>query len=469
MFTDTANRANNTAGDTAADAVKADSANYMTAGNGAASAPSTFTDIPYKMHLLLEIGQLLMENGTDSDRTVRYLKRTATYLGIPADHLQIHITYTSIMLNVANPERTYTEIRKCRKHAVNMYTLAATARLIWRAMKARYTLDRFNKRIEQVKAKPLPYTPLQTAVGSSFACGGSCLLFGCDFPAFFVTAVCAFFGFFTRIFCNRHGFNPYASISIAAFVATLMACLSQRFELSATPMLPIVACALFMVPGVPLMNSAADMINNYIAAGITRATDTLLIISSMAFGTAVAMQVGQFSDFASLSLSPGDIYLYHPIAGAISAGGFSLLFNVPRRVTWVVAIGGMLVIFIRNVCMFDLGLGQAASSFFGAASLGLLALSAVRWFHIPNIVLTLPSAIPLIPGVLLYRSLFTLLNIDTISPEMLSAGVRSGIEAITIIISITIGVTIQNIFFSRQIRQRKIAQEKRLMERFEEK
>ncbi|BEU88059.1 hypothetical protein TAMA11512_15230 [Selenomonas sp. TAMA-11512] len=434
---------------------------------GTYASLSSFADIPYKMHLLLEIGQLLMENGTDSERIMHYLKRTAVYMGIPPNHLQIHITYTSILLNVSNPERTYTKIRKCRKHSVNMYTLASTARLIWRAMRARYSLNRFKKRIDQIKAKELPYTPLQTAIGSSFACGGSCLLFGGDLGAFFITAVCAFLGFFTRIFCNKHGFNPYASISIAAFVATLMACLSQQLHISATPMLPIVACALFMVPGVPLMNSAADMINNYINAGMTRAADTLLIISSMAFGTAIAMQVGQFSDFASLSLSPGDIYLYHPIAGAISAGGFSLLFNVPRRVVWVVAVGGMLTILIRNICMFDLGLSQAVSSFFGAASLGILALSAVRWFHIPNIVLTLPSAIPLIPGVLLYRSLFTLLNIDTISPEMLSAGVRSGIEAVTIIISITIGVTIHNIFFSRQIRRRNIEQERKLMESFE--
>lgn len=422
-----------------------------------------YAEITYKMHIILLVAETMMQNGADADRTVRYIRRTATYMGIPAENVHSHIMYTTVMLNICDAERTYTEFRKCKQHAVNMSVLSTMSRLIWRAIRDNYPLERFEKEVTRIRDRKKPYTGLQTAIGSSFACGGNCLLFGCDLAAFFITTFCAFLGYWTRRLCDGRHFNPYAAIAIAAFVATLVAFLSQRLGISATPMLPIAACALFMVPGVPLLNAASEVLNNFITAGMTRAIDTLLIVGGMAFGTAIAMRLGSMTNFTTLGLSPGDIYFYHPIAGAISAGGFSMLFNVPRRVSWVVAVGGMLTILLRNIAMFDLGFSQAAASFIGAATLGILALKAIHWFHVPNVVLTIPSAIPLIPGVLLYRFLFTLLNINAIDTEMFLHGVRDGVEALVIITGVAIGVAIPNIFFSRQIERTKIERAKRLL------
>ena len=61
----------------------------------------------------------------------------------------------------------------------------------------------------------------------------------------------------------------------------------------------------------------------------------------------------------------------------------------------------------------------------------------------------------MIPGVLLYRLLFAILNIQTITLAMLLDGLRSGILAIIIIIGIAIGVAIPNIFIHRYIEHNK--------------
>ena len=103
----------------------------------------------------------------------------------------------------------------------------------------------------------------------------------------------------------------------------------------------------------------------------------------------------------------------------------------------------------------QLGFSQTAGSFLGAAVVGLLALKAIHWFHAPNIILTIPSAIPMIPGVLLYRVLFALLNIQDITASTLLAMMRNGVEAVTIIIGIAIGVAIPNIFIHRYIENNK--------------
>ena len=426
-----------------------------------------YSHIGHKLHLLLHTGQLLMENGADTDRTVRDMMRAAAYMGIPADKIHQHVMYTTLMLNVNDDEHTYTEFRKCTHHGVNMTILSAVSKLSWRAMRDNYSLEKYEAELERIKSLPHHYSPLLTALGAGFACGGFCKLFGCDWIAFFCTALCAFIGFYVRRICNSYGFNPYAGIAIASFSATLLAYFTQFFSGSATPWYPMIACTLFIVPGIPLINAVDDLLNNYIVSGTTRAINTLLIVGSMTFGIVIAIRLGNVADFTSISLQPDEIYFSQAVAAAIASIGFSMIFNVPRRLLPIIALGGILAVGLRNIAVLQFGMSQAAGSFLGAAAVGILALKAVHWFHTPNIILTIPSAIPMIPGVLLYRLLFELINIRSIDAAALMDGLRSGVEAVTIIVAIAVGVTIPNIFMHRYIEKLKQQQiEELLSERY---
>ena len=41
---------------------------------------------------------------------------------------------------------------------------------------------------------------------------------------------------------------------------------------------------------------------------------------------------------------PHDSYLVYAIAAAIAAMGFSMIFNIQRRLLWVVAVGGIIAV-----------------------------------------------------------------------------------------------------------------------------
>ena len=58
----------------------------------------------------------------------------------------------------------------------------------------------------------------------------------------------------------------------------------------------------------------------------------------------------------------------------------------------------------------------------------LVAVKAVHWFHVPNHVLTIPSVIPMIPGVLMYRALVALINMHGVVGEV-TVAVSNGINA----------------------------------------
>ena len=63
---------------------------------------------------------------------------------------------------------------------------------------------------------------------------------------------------------------------------------------------------------------------------------------------------------------PHDPYYIYAIAAAISAMGFSMIFNIQRRLLWVVAVGGIIAVCTRNFVNFELGLGPVIGSFTGA-------------------------------------------------------------------------------------------------------
>ena len=189
--------------------------------------------------------------------------------------------------------------------------------------------------------------------------------------------------------------------------------------------------------------------------GINRAANTVMMMGAMAFGIVLAIKLLAIEDvtidkkFSELSMIPHDPYYVYAIAAAISAIGFSTIFNVQRRLLWVVAIGGMISVCTRNFVNFELGFGPVLGSFMGAFVVSLIAVKAVHWFHVPNHVLTIPSVIPMIPGVLMYRALFSFINMHGVIGEVTNA-FYNGVSSALIILCIGLGVAVPNIFVRAQ-------------------
>ena len=246
------------------------------------------------------------------------------------------------------------------------------------------------------------------------------------------------------MFLPTKGCNNYVAIGISAFVATLIAWLTSFLSLnpaiasalpgfmhSDTPWHPLMACALFIVPGVPLINFVSDMLDGYIEVGMVRALNTLLMLFAMAFGIAFAIQVCHIDNFVTdLTMTPHHEYWEFAIAAAVSAMGFSTIFSIPRRLLPVVAVGGIIAVCFRN--FVNLG-----------PSNGNIGLT-------PHQCITIPSVIPMVPGVLMYRALFAFIDMHGVVGEV-TVGMNNLIKASLAIICIALGVAIPNVFFRRFI------------------
>ena len=99
-----------------------------------------FIHIHRKLDVLLNIGKLLMECGANTNRIIEEMLKAATFMGIPHDYLNIHISYTTIMVNLLHKERSITVFRKTPVHIPNMAMINAVSKLTWRAFERHYSL-----------------------------------------------------------------------------------------------------------------------------------------------------------------------------------------------------------------------------------------------------------------------------------------------------------------------------------------
>ena len=404
-----------------------------------------------KMKILLDIGQTLMENGADCARIVRDMTRAAVHLCIPTAQIQSHVTYTTLMLCVSDGERSFTQFRKCMKHGVNLAVIAAVSKLTWRILRGNTAMHPIERAIERIRQRQLCYPDWVIALGAAVGSGGSCKLFGGSWFEALIATIAALAGFIAHRTSTRYAFNPYACAMITGFVATLCAWAIPMALGLGTMWYALVACTIFLMPGFPSVNAASDMLNRFTTSGMTRGMDTMLIIGGMTFGIAFAILVAGVHNISDVHIQPSDTYLNQAIAAALAAGGFSIMFNTPKKLLAIVAVEGIITMLIRNVLMLEFGLPQSIGSFAAAAVVGIAALKVIHIVHTPNTLLIIPPVIPLVPCVLLYRLLFAVLHIQTISVEELLEALRFGVNGITIILAIVVGVSIPNIFIQKRI------------------
>lgn len=425
--------------------------------------------IRHKLDLLLRTGCMLMESLADTARITRTMKRAEAYLGLPENNIHAYISYNMLMVNLSNEDHSFTKFQRVDKHSVDMSAISAISNLTWRAIREDYTLEQYEQALDAIHSRRKEYTPWLVAIGGGFACGGFCVQFGCDWPAFFYASLAAILAFRLRMWLNTRGSNGYFNIAIAAFAATILAWLTSllstnpavaaavpQFMHSATPWHPLMACALFIVPGVPLINFVNDMMCGYIEVGFVRAVNVLVIICAMSFGIVAAIYVCGIDNFVKdLSMTPHNSYLAYSVAAAISAMGFSMIFNVPRHLLPVVALGGIIAVCMRNFVNLGPSNGNAGldqgliiGSFAGSALISLVCTKAMHWFHTPHHCLSIPSVIPMIPGVLMYRALFDFIDLHGVVGELTEA-MNNAMKASLCILVISVGVAIPNIFVRR--------------------
>jgi uncharacterized membrane protein YjjP (DUF1212 family) len=232
--------------------------------------------------MLLEIGTLLMSSGATTGRIRITIDRISGSFGY---HSELLITNRALMLTISdeNNDHFFNSLKRTSPHGVNFKIVSGISRMSWRVVDEKWTVDQINRELDRLTSLPqYPRVLLLTLVGLAGA--SFCRLFGGNIIEMLVSFVATFAGLFVRQETNRLNFNPFLCVYFASLIASLISGFSMVMGIGDTTEHAFAASVLFLIPGVPLINSFSDLIDSNILNGIVRGIYGLMIAFSIALG-----------------------------------------------------------------------------------------------------------------------------------------------------------------------------------------
>ena len=131
----------------------------------------------------------------------------------------------------------------------------------------------------------------KTLVLLSVANAAFCELFGGDGGAMALVFAATAFGICARYLLSKLKINLKIQYIAVSFAASFIVSLGARYGLSATPDVAVGSSILFLIPGVWLINSVFDILNENMLVGISRGLNTGLLIICIAIGLFLTLSI----------------------------------------------------------------------------------------------------------------------------------------------------------------------------------
>lgn len=259
------------------------------AHDAAHKRPLAYHELRDIIDLSLWAGQMLLQYGATSQRVEESVHRIGTALG--CDWLDILVSPNVITITASSGSEFRTKLRRVVSLGVDLGKVTAINDLSRRINNGE--LDRFQTRteLEKIDQMPRSYNRWLVVVMVGLACAAFSRLFGGDWIIFGITFGAAAVAMFLRQTLHRFYFNPLLVVVACAFVAGGLASTAGLFNLSDQPETALAAAVLLLVPGVPLINAAQDLIRGHLVTGITRGVTGLLISLAIALGLLLAISL----------------------------------------------------------------------------------------------------------------------------------------------------------------------------------
>ena len=239
------------------------------------------------LDFIAEYTTYLLGSGVHTSRAIRNSQRIGEALGVD---IQLSSFQRSTILTVHDDEsgEAITRVVKIPSLPISFERNSDLSALSWEALDEQLPLDEIRRRFERLTAKPY-IRPGAALLAVGLANASFCRLFGGDWIAMAVVFVSTIVGLAVKQRMQAKGVNHLLIFTLTAFVASMCASVALRFDCTAH--IALATSPLFLVPGVPLINGAIDIVEGYILNGCSRIINALLLIICIAVGLSATLML----------------------------------------------------------------------------------------------------------------------------------------------------------------------------------
>ena len=377
--------------------------------------------------LLLALGRGLHQAGLSTDALEEVLHDVAVASGVA---LQVNVLPTSLILAVGSGFAQRVQILRLEPGNVHLRKLALLENVVDALRRGARAPGDALADVMRIDTALQPDPPVTTVLAYLLLAVGTALLLGgfaSDIAASAVVGIAI--GAIAAVSQRSRRANRVFEIS-AAFVATVIIALWERFLGSLSLYVVLIAGIVPLLPGYSLTTAFSELANRNWVSGTARLGGVFVTLLSLACGFVLGSEVGGSTIMTSATIGASTVTAASTIgAGVLMALGIVLLLHARLRdVGWIV-ISALATIALSRTFP-PLGITQAAP-FVTAFAVGLGTNLAARYLRIPRSVVLVPALLVLVPGSVSYESLLSVFQSD--STDAVSLLVRALLAAILIV------------------------------------
>ncbi len=275
---------------TAADAKTTRNTNATAEMATAKEAEAARPQIQELTNFLSEYAAKMLSIGTYTARIERCVCRIAGAYGYEAS-LMIFVRH--FIISVMDPadnsiRRTYVKTGAAAQISFDL--ISELSALSWEIYDEKIPLARAKAAFAEILASQKK-SFAKTLVLLSVANAAFCELFGGDGGAMALVFAATAFGVCARHLLSKLKINLKIQYIAVSFAVSFIVSLGARYGLSATPDVAVGSSILFLIPGVWLINSVFDILNENMLVGISRGLNTGLLIICIAIGLFLTLSI----------------------------------------------------------------------------------------------------------------------------------------------------------------------------------
>ena len=220
--------------------------------------------------------------GATCIRIEKNVRRIAGSFGLPVEFV---ITPSHINLTIWSNDRSeaFSIIRKHYKSPISFNINTRLSKLSWDIAEGRRGFEDARNEFWKI-CKTKAENPYKVLLLVSLANASFCRLFGGDAVSMLIVFLSTLGGYRIKQIMLEDKIDVRLVFLVASFFSAVASASGHLFGLGSTPETALASSVLYLIPGIPYINSVSDMLDGHYVCAFSRFMDGLMLTACIALG-----------------------------------------------------------------------------------------------------------------------------------------------------------------------------------------
>ncbi len=364
-------------------------------------------------------------------------------------NIEVDITNQSVAINYAPKDQTpITLLRVVRSWTNNYAGLAQVHQLVTDIVTGGVGREEAVRRLDDITHSPKPFPRWMVTAASGVFSAAFVAVLGGGIRASAVAFASSLLISMLARQLGKWRTPDFFVTAASSFVVTLVALLLWRYGtpvgFQIAPAIVVVGGILLLLPTGRLVSSVQDAINGFPVTAAGRFLSTMLTFGALVAGIAIAFVVGAMTGMEAIDVTETFPPRYELWLLVLLVAVAVVAIAIAEQTSWTLLLPTAAVGVVGHLVLVGttaLGVGPRFAPALAAVVIGLLARVVALRMGAPQLVVAVPAALILLPGLTIFRSMYVL----TLEESEIIVGFSGMLSAGAIVLGVAAGIVLGDV------------------------